>query len=74
MASTPRPHRHHASFSQLIIHGTPNLSTNMPKRTAQNVCASGMVTWPPSDSAAKTRSASLILSTDNDTEHPFTPS
>jgi hypothetical protein len=27
-----RPSRSYAAFSQLIIHGIPNWSTNMPKR------------------------------------------
>src|SRR6185295_20214586 len=46
------------AFSQLTIQGIPNLSVNMPKRTAQNVSAMGIVTLPPSESAWKRRSAS----------------
>ena len=32
--------------SQLISHGIPKRSTTCPKRTAQNVCWSGMMTRP----------------------------
>ena len=46
-----------AAFSQLIIQGVPNWSTNMPKRAAQNVSWMGIVTLPFSDSAANRRSA-----------------
>ncbi len=31
-----------AGFSQLTIHGVPNLSTNMPNRRAQNVSPIGI--------------------------------
>src|SRR5262249_34665512 len=41
----------------LTIQQTPNRSSTMPKRGDQNVLASGIVTWPPSESAANTLSA-----------------
>ena len=50
-------------FSQLTIHGVPNWSVSMPKRTAQKVSAMGIVTVPFSASAWKTRSASAAVST-----------
>jgi len=43
----------------------------MPKRTAQNVCCSGIVTVPFSESALKMRSASAGSVTPIVTEKPF---
>ena len=45
------------AFSQLIIHGVPNLSVSMPNFLAQKVSLSAMRTVPLSASALKTRSA-----------------
>ena len=45
------------------IHGTPNLSVNMPNDEVQNVFIKGIVTIPPSLSAVKTRLASASSAT-----------
>jgi hypothetical protein len=46
----------------------------MPKRSAHWLSASGIRTWPPSDIAAKMRSASSMLSTSMLTEVVAWPS
>jgi hypothetical protein len=45
------PAAHYIGLAQLIIHGVPYLSVNMPKRCAQNVSCSGILIVPFSDSA-----------------------
>jgi len=50
-------------FSQFTIHDTPNLSTSMPKRCAQNVSPMGMTMVALSESALKYLSASAGVST-----------
>ena len=47
----------------MTIHITPKRSATMPKRGEKKVLAKGICTFPPSPSAAKTRSASAALST-----------
>lgn len=42
----------HDSFSHPTIQGTPNRSLTMPNEAAQNVLSRGMITVPPSLSAA----------------------
>src|SRR5260370_34797158 len=49
----------------------PNLSATMPNFDAKNVLASGMVIWPPSASAANTRSASVSSDTVSDSQTPL---
>jgi len=44
--------------SPLMIHGVPNRSVNIPQLLAHIVGCCGMVTFPPSASVLKTRSAS----------------
>src|SRR5581483_6591215 len=58
--------RHRIARSWRIIQLTPNRSRHCPNRLAKNVSCSGMNTWPPSDSARNTRSASASLSTASD--------
>src|SRR5690606_25857306 len=58
---------------QLTIQFAPNRSVSMPKRRAHSVSAIGIVTWPPSASALKTRSASPGSSTLSDTALPWMP-
>src|SRR6185437_13006982 len=57
-------------FSTLIIQGMPKRSLTMPNFADQKVCCRGMVTFPPSESSLKMRSASAALSTVSDTCQP----
>src|SRR5207248_657573 len=50
-------------FAQLTIQGVPKRSVHMPKRCAQKVSWTGMVTLPPSARVLKIRSASAGCST-----------
>src|SRR5260221_198027 len=45
----------------------------MPKRGEKKVLASGICTWPPSPSAAKSRSASASFATVSDSAKPWRP-
>ena len=62
-ARTPFSTENHIGFSQITIQCVPKRSVAMPKRLAKKVSAIGIPTVPPSDSAAKMRSASSGVST-----------
>ena len=54
----------------MTIHPTPKRSATMPKRGEKKVLVSGICTWPPSASAANSRSASASSGTVSDSEKP----
>src|SRR4051794_1449145 len=71
LKSTPRQSNMATHCATMTIHPTPNRSATMPKHGEKNVLVSGCCTWPPSESAAKSRSASASLAASRDSEKPW---
>src|SRR5262249_44474338 len=57
--------------STMIIQFTPNLSATIPKRGEKNVLVSGIVTFPPFDSALNKRSASASSLASSESAKPL---